>query len=208
MQSTSKISNSKRLIKFSTCHESPLSFQMVSFQHDTLHARPIISHHPDTSAPTPQLNRPHIRNLAFIHTEGEHRAHHMKAMVAIGTWIHVQQLVLPVGHDLADVRMTADKQAGPLAADRLPHPGVVTAGIAADVGHKDAQALAFKQLAERKRAPHHVVVDIAIHRFERQRIHQWLNRIQASNVSGMPYFICLQGVLQDFIAKITVIVRQ
>jgi len=108
----------------------------------------------------------------------------------------------------ADVRMAADKQAGPLAPDRLPHPGVVAAGITSYMGHKDAQSLAVKQFVERKGAPHHVVVDIAVHRFEWHYIHQWLNGFEASNIPGMPHFICLPCVLQDFIAKIPVVVRK
>ena len=67
----------------------------------------------------------------------------MPSIVAASAGIHVNEAERLVAHDLQDVGVTADEQTRPQPPDFLPRTPVVIAGIPADVGHVDCDALAI-----------------------------------------------------------------
>jgi len=87
----------------------------------------------------------------------------MEAVNATSAWIHVQEVVLAVGHHLEDVGMAAEEEIDAwLTAQIVFHSLVVSTRIAANVGHEDAQAFDGEVKVVGRDRLHAILVDVAI----------------------------------------------
>ena len=92
--------------------------------------------------------------------------------------------------------MAADEDAGPrgvkLSADR----GVVTPGIAADVGHHHRDLLHVEAQRPRIHLPHGIAVDVAVHCPEWADGREPHRHVGRPDVARMPYLITLGEILR------------
>ncbi len=102
-----------------------------------------------------------------------------------------------------NVRMTADKDVGSVSTETAANAFGITSGPASYVGHPDPTALAFYVLMFRKSSPHQLVIDVAVHGYQRSNRGKGIRHLKVTNVSCMPYFITRGKVMQDPVIHMT-----
>ena len=152
----------------------------------------------------PQLHHLQILNIPLHQRKADDGLHFVKALLPCRPRVDVQQAVLFVGHHLEDVGMAADEQPGRLLPDDLPHAFAVTAGIAADVGHQDVDALAFKAEVFRESPAHRRIVDVAVYGAQGAESFQLVCYLTGADIAGVPDFVAFFKVLKDAFVQVGV----
>jgi hypothetical protein len=88
------------------------------------------------------------------------------------------------------MRVAADKDVRMEFIDQLPRAGVISAGVASDVGHKHLHPLTFKEAVERVGETEVVVVTVSGDSHEGFVLRNGGGKVEASaEVTGVPDFV-------------------
>ena len=129
----------------------------------------------------------HIADAALVQAEAEGGADHVKALDAGCSRVDDQHISFGIPHHFKDMRVAADKDVRMEFIDQLPRAGIISAGVASDVGHKHLHPLTFKEAVERVGETEVVVVAVS------GDSHEWLEicngggKVEASaEITGVP----------------------
>lgn len=105
----------------------------------------------------------HIADAALVQAEAEGGADHVEALDAGCSRVDDQHISFGIPHHFKDMRVAADKDVRMEFIDQFPRAGVISAGVASDVGHKHLHPLTFKEAVERVGETEVVVVTVSSH---------------------------------------------
>ena len=132
----------------------------------------------------------HIADAALVQVEAEGGADHVEALDAGCSRVDDQHISFGIPHHFKDMRVAADKDVRMEFIDQLPRAGVISAGIASDVGHKHLHPLTFKEAVERVSETEVVVVAVSSNTYKGLEFRDGSGKIKASaEVTGVPDFV-------------------
>ncbi len=142
------------------------------------------------------MNHLDVIDLRCGHTESQHRSFGMPSLMTAGAGVHVQETRCGIANDFQNVRVAGDEQSGLTPRDFSGDTGLILAGVPADVGHENANALTFPFQIERQIGAQFRAVHIAVnpsHGFESV---QPVENLARTEVTRMPDFIALSEMLE------------
>ena len=155
-----------------------------------------------------QLDCLHVGYLSGFHSKSQQGPDEVPSVVAAGAGIHVNQSERLVTHDFQNVRVAADEQARPQPTDFLPGPTVVIAGIPADMGHVDVEALAYPNEIFRQVIAERSAIDVAVNTTHGFECSEAIQHFARSEIARVPHLVAFGEVTEDSVIQKAVGVGQ
>lgn len=129
-------------------------------------------------------------DMSGLNLESERRTDDMESLYPGSSGIYRKHIALIVTHHLQDMGMAADKKIRMMKVYQSAGAGIISSGIAADMGHEDFHPFAFKDAMKRMDEPETMVVAISGDAFQGLECRNLFGQLHAAaEISGMPYLI-------------------
>jgi hypothetical protein len=158
------------------------------------HAPECRDHPSDSAASVAKFDGFQIRDFSGLHGEEEDSSHQMPAVMAAGAGVHVNQAQCGVAHHLQNMGVAADEKAGFDAGKISFHAGVVVAGVAADMGHVDAEPFAIPAEVLGQVGAEFGAINVAVHSPDWFEFSKLIEDLRGSEVTSVPELIAVGKV--------------
>lgn len=146
----------------------------------------------------------HGGDFRVLHGEPENGSHQVPALTAAGSGVHMKQTEGRIARDFQNVGVAADEEGRAEALQVFARAGIVIAGVAADVGHEDAEAEAVPVEIAGKIRTQFGAVDVAVNAAHGAEGAQAVENLRGAEITGVPDLIALAQVMQNLVVQIAV----